>query len=270
MPKRNEYIFHAGCIRFRIPFLFLIFQMAFLFSYSQAKDTVSQIKDTVRLSDSIRFHLAITSTGSLNQSDNTNTYLMNNALRLNAVHRLFSVNLFSSYVYGLSAQSLTNNDVIASIDGNYYQPHTKFFYWILVNYTSSYSLKIKGLFQSGAGAAYAFIKTKTNRLNISDGVLYEKDNLYIDTLHDIYSTFRNSFRLAFKWTVINKVVFEGSNFIQNSFSNKNDYIIRSNLVLAINLNKWFSLTSAFIYNRFNRTGQQNTLLTYGLRIEKDF
>src|SRR5258705_588298 len=162
MPKRNEYKFHTGSVRFRIPFLFLIFQIACYFSYSQ-------ILDTVRLSDTIRYHVAITSTGSLNQSEKTNTYLMNNAFRVNDANRLFSVNLFSSYVYGLSSWSLTNNDLIASIDGNYYQQHTKFFYWIMVNYASSYSLKIKGLFQSGAGAAYDFIKTKTNRLNISDG-----------------------------------------------------------------------------------------------------
>jgi len=241
----------------------LIFVAVFHLSYGQ-------IKDTVRLSDSVKFHLAITSTGSFNQSEKTSTYLMNNAFRLNAVHRLFSVNVFGSYVYGLSGQSLTNNDMIASVDGNYYLPHSKFFLWILVNYTSSYSLQIKGLFQSGAGVAYDFIKTKNNRLNLSDGIIYEKDNLYIDTAFDIYSTFRNSLRFAFKWTIINKVVFEGSNFLQNSFSDKDDYIIRSNLALLINLNKWLSVTSAFIYNRFNKTGRQNILLTYGLRIEKDF
>jgi Protein of unknown function, DUF481 len=263
MYRRNGYIYYTGSISFRIPFLFLIFQMAFHFSYSQ-------IQDTVRHSDSIRYHLAITSTGSFNQSEKSSTYLMNNAFRLNAVHRLFGVNAFGSYVYGLSGQSLTNNDMIASVDGNYYLHPSKFFLWILVNYTSSYSLQIKGLFQSGTGVAYDFIKTKENRLNLSDGIIYEKDNLFIDTAFDIYSTFRNSLRFAFKWTIINKVVFEGSNFLQNSLSDKNDYIIRSNLALLINLNKWFSLTSAFIYNRFNRTGRQNILLTYGLRIEKDF
>jgi hypothetical protein len=264
MPKGHEHIFWAASKRFRICFfLFFMSQIIFHFSYSQ-------VKDTVRISDSVRFHLAITSTGSLNQSEKSSTYLMNNAFRLNATHRLFSVNAFGSYVYGLSGHSLTNNDMIASVDGNYYLHPSKFFLWILVNYTSSYSLQIKGLFQSGAGVAYDFIKTKDNRLNISDGIIYEKDNLYIDTAFDIYSTFRNSFRLAFKWTIINKVVFEGSNFLQNSLSDKDDYIIRSNLALIINLNKWLSLTSSFIYNRFNRTGRQNLLLTYGLRIEKDF
>ena len=263
MPTGQEYTFQARYVRLRIPFLVFIFLIAFQFSFSQ-------LKDTIRISDSIRYHLAITSTGSFNQSEKASTYLMNNAFRLNAVHRLFSVNVFGSYVYGLSGQSLTNNDMIASVDGNYYLHPSKFFLWILINYTSSYSLQIKGLFQSGAGVAYDFIKTKENRLNISDGIIYEKDNLYIDTAFDIYSTFRNSFRFAFKWTIINKVIFEGSNFLQNSFSNKNDYIIRSNLTLLVNLNKWLSLTSAFIYNRFNRTGRENILLTYGLRIEKDF
>jgi len=258
----NEYTRQVP-VQIRIPFLMFVFQFAGQFSYSQIMDTVSN-------RDSIHYHLAITSTGSYNQSDKSTTYLMNNTVRLNATHRIFSVNVFGSYVYGLTGKSLTNNDVIASTDGNYYLQHSKFFLWILLNYTSSYSLQIKGLFQSGAGIAYDFIKTKENRLNLSDGIMYEKDNLYIDTAFDIYSTFRNSFRFAFKWTIINKVVFEGSNFLQNSFSNKNDYIVRSNLALLLNLNKWLSVSSAFIYNRFNRTGRQNILLTYGLRIEKDF
>ena len=248
----------------RISILFLIVcQFLSHFSYAQ-------ITDTLKIRDTIKYHLAITSTGSFNQSEKSSTYLMNNAFRLNATHRLFAVNAFGSYVYGLSGQSLTNNDMIASIDGNYYFQNSKFFCWILVNYTSSYSLQIKGLFQSGTGLAYNFIKTKDNRLNLSDGIIYEKDNLFIDTAFDIYSTFRNSLRLAFKWTIINKVVFEGSSFLQNSLSDQDDYIIRSNLALVISLNKWLSLTSSFMYNRFNRTGRQNLLLTYGLRIEKDF
>jgi Protein of unknown function, DUF481 len=256
----------------RLSLLFIIvFQSILESSYSQANDTTrSPVSDTTRAADTIRYHLFIASTGSWNQSGNTNTYLMNNAVRLGATHRLFSANFFGSYVYGLTDQALTNNDVLISFDGNIYQQHTKFFYWLLVNYTSSYSLKIRGLFQSGGGVAYDFIKTKDNRLTVSDGVLYEKDNLYLDTAYDIYSTYRNSFRLAFKWTIINKLIFEGSNFIQNSFSNSDDYIIRSNLILLFNLNKWLSLTSTFVFNRFNRTGQQNLLLTYGLRIEKDF
>jgi hypothetical protein len=256
----------------RLSLLFtIVFQTISQSSFSQGSDTTRfPASDTARAADTIHYHLAIASTGSLNQSGNLNTYLMNNAVRLGAAHRLFSANFFGSYVYGLAEHVMTNNDVLLAFDGNIYQQHTKFFYWILVNYTSSYSLKIKGLFQSGAGIAYDFIKTKENRFTLSDGVLYEKDNLFLDTAYDIYSTYRNSFRLAFKWTIINKLVFEGSNFIQNSLSNSNDYIIRSNLVLLFNLNKWLSLTSTFVFNRLNRTNQQNLLLTYGLRIEKDF
>src|SRR5664279_3419135 len=124
--------------------LFIVFQAAFNFSYCQ-------LKDTIRIRDSIRYHLAIATTGSLNQSTNTNTYLMNNTVRFGAARRLFSTNFSGSYVYGSSNHALTNNDVLISVDGNLYQQRSKFFYWILLNYTSSYSLKIKGLFQSGAG-----------------------------------------------------------------------------------------------------------------------
>ncbi len=244
-------------------FTLCFFQAVSLNSFAQHTDT------TAKKPDSVLYHLVIASTGSLNESNGTNSYLLNNSLRLNASHRLFTLNVNGSYLYGLNNNLLTNNDVNISSDANFFRPDSKFFYWVLVNYTSSVSLKINGLIQSGGGVAYNFIKTKENRLNLSDGILYEKDDLYRDTLHDVYNTFRNSFRLAFRWTIVKNLIFEGSNFFQHSFSYSSDYIIKSNLVLIVNLYKWLSLTSTFVFNRFNRTDQQNLLLTYGLRIEKD-
>src|ERR1700760_2556997 len=105
MSRVNEYTMRL-MVQIRIPFFILLFQFLGLFSYSQ-------ITDTVNRKDSIHYHLAVTSTGSYNQSEKATTYLMNNAVRLNATHRLFSVNVFGSYVYGLSAKSVTNNDVMA-------------------------------------------------------------------------------------------------------------------------------------------------------------
>src|SRR5438046_676163 len=86
MCRRKEYAMQVRA-QVRISFLTFLFQFLCLFSYSQ-------IVDSVNRKDSIHYHLAITSAGSYNQSEKASTYLMNNAVRLNATHRLFSVNVF--------------------------------------------------------------------------------------------------------------------------------------------------------------------------------
>jgi hypothetical protein len=92
----------------------------------------------------------------------------------------------------------------------------------------------------------------------------------LDPVHDVYNTYRNSFRVVFKWTIHNILVLNGSNFVQNSLSNGKDYILKSNLGLSVKLKKWLSLTTAFTYNKFSRTGRENLLFNYGLTIEKYF
>jgi hypothetical protein len=154
-------------------------------------------------------------------------------------------------------------------DGNYYQ-RKHFFYWILANYTSSYSLKILSQMQTGAGVAYSFFDTTNAYLNISDGILDEKGDLFIDTLRDRYNTFRNSLRIVFRFTLRDIFIFEGQSFFQNSLSNISDYIIKSNLALTIRLKKWLGLTAGFNYNKFYRTARENLFFNYGLRFEKYF
>ncbi len=92
----------------------------------------------------------------------------------------------------------------------------------------------------------------------------------MDTVLNNYHTFRNSFRLSFRWTPVKNIVLEGTNYLQNSLSNRQDYIITSNLALSFVIYKWLSLSSVFIFNRFNRTNQQNLLLTYGLKVDRTF
>jgi len=106
-------------------------------------------------------------------------------------------------------------------------------------------------------------------LNSSDGILYDKSDLYLqDTIRDVYDTFRNSFRVSFRFALKELAVLDGSSYIQNSLNYKNDYIIRSNVNLSFKIRKWLSLTTSLNYNRINRTQRENMLVSYGLKAEK--
>jgi hypothetical protein len=229
-----------------------------------------QLKDSAQFNDTTYHFVNFSSTGSINQTNNTNAYLLNQALRFSIKKKKYSLNAFSGYNYGAQNRILTNNDFTASMDGNLYHGDSKLFYWGLLNYTSSYSLKINNQFQGGAGIAYRFIDSATAYFNLSDGILYETGDLFLDTLHDVYHTFRNSFRVMFKWAILDRLLINGSGFIQNSLSDGNDYILKSNLGISFKLRKWLSLTTAFTYNKFNRTSRENLLFNYGLAVEKYF
>jgi len=229
-----------------------------------------QLKTEAQFSDSTYYYVNFSATGSINQTENNKAYLLNQALRFSVKKKAYSLNAFSAYNYGEQNRVLTNNDFTASMDGNLYHRDSKLFYWGLLNYTSSYSLKINSQFQGGVGLAYRFVDKKEAYFNLSDGILYEDGDLFLDTLHDMYHTFRNSFRVVLKWTIRDLLVVNGSGFIQNSLSDGNDYILKSNLGLSLKLRKWLSLTTAFTYNRFNRTSRENLLFNYGLTVEKYF
>ncbi|RFM30131.1 DUF481 domain-containing protein [Deminuibacter soli] len=225
-----------------------------------------------QFSDSAHYYFNYNSTGSINKTNDGSSYLLNNGFKFSVKKKTGVLNLNNNWIYGRSQTDLTNNDYNASLDFDLYQkkiPH--FYYWGLANYTTSVSLKINNQLQTGAGAAYSLYDKPNAYLNISEGLLFETSNLFLnDTTHDIYHTFRNSLRVQFRFVVKNIFVIDGSNFLQNSLSRGSDYIVRSNLNLSVKLQKWLSFTTAFNYNKFNRTSRENLLLSYGLSFEKYF
>ncbi|MBS1599477.1 MAG: DUF481 domain-containing protein [Bacteroidetes bacterium] len=223
-----------------------------------------------QFNDSVHRYINFASTGSINRTNNNKSYLLNNSIRYSEKYSKFRFNTMASYNYGEQEKTVTNNDFAASADGDFYHNNKRFFYWILANYTTSYSLKINNQIQTGAGVAYSVFDTTNKWLNISDGILFEKGDLFIDTLHDRYNTFRNSLRVIFKFSIRDLFIFEGQNYLQNSFSNISDYIVKSNLLLTIKLYKWLGLTAGFNYNKFNRTHRENLFFNYGLKFEKYF
>jgi hypothetical protein len=207
----------------------------------------------------------------VNKTNKSDAFLLNNSLRAGIKKRSIALNSTSIWNYGKQQRVLTNNDFSSSLDFNVYKPFPHFYYWGLANYSTSYSLKINNQEQAGAGIAYKLIDRKKLNFNVSDGLLYEKSDIYRnDTVRDIYNTWRNSLRLSFSCNIKDYIFLNGTNFYQNSLTNSNDYIIKSNVSLAVKIHKWLSLTTAFSYNKFSRTGRENTLYTYGLTVEKYF
>ncbi len=224
-----------------------------------------------QFNDSTHYHTSYASTGSLNKTNSGSSFLLNNAFKFNIKNKRTTLNFNNNWVYGRSNANLTNNDFSSSLDFNLNNNWKHFYIWGLTNYNTSFSLKINSQLLAGLGAAYNVIDKKNAMINLSDGILYDLSNLYINpTENDVYETYRNSFRLNFHFVIKDLVIFEGNNFLQNSFITASDYIVRSNTSVSVKLRKWLAFSTAFNYNRQNRTGSQNSLLTYGLSVEKYF
>jgi hypothetical protein len=166
-----------------------------------------------------------------------------------------------------------NNDFTAAVDFNLYNRKAKrLYYWGLGLYETSVSLKINNRFQAGLGAGYNIIDRPNAIVIVSDGILYEKSDLYQDVegASTDYETYRNSFRLKYRWVIKNRVTLDGTGFLQHSLSDRHDYIIKSNASASIKLIKWLSFTTALTYNKISETERENLLLTFGLTVEKYF
>ena len=226
---------------------------------------------SAQFSDSIHYYGKYSSTGSINRTNEGNSYLLNNAFKMGVSKKKLSLNATGAWVYGMQDSVLTNNDFSVSMDFNMFRAVRKIYYWGLANYDKSVSLKINDRLQAGAGIAYNFLDRKTAYLSLSEGLLYEKSDLFLqDTIRDVYQTIRSSLRLSYKWVIKDIFVIEGVHYLQHSLSHQNDYNIRSNSSLSILLNKWLSITAALTYNKLNRTNKENLLFNYGFTIQKYF
>ena len=125
--------------------------------------------------------------------------------------------------------------------------------------------------QSGLGAAYNVFDKEAFRVNISNGILYERSTVFVnDTVRNSYQTFRNSFRVQFRWHYKKMISLDGIGFIQNSLNYGDDYILKVNLNASLRLLRWVSFTTAFSYNKITKTNRENLLFTYGLTFERFF
>ncbi len=255
------------------------------------RDSLEQKKDTLRHSDSLRmvkhasdsshyadtvhYHWSYTGTGNINNTNTVSAYLLSNSVGFSAAKKSGTLNFNNNWVYGSQSGNLTNNDFNSTADVNLYRTLRHFYYWGLVTYTTSLSLQINHLIQSGGGLGYNLLDKKKATVILSDGILYEKGDLY-DILYgapggdipqrDRYQVFRNSFRLKYHFVIADKVTLDGVELIQHSLLTIHNYILNLSARGMVRMNKWLNVTAALGYNKFTRTRRENTLVTFGVTI----
>ena len=228
-------------------------------------------KGSAQFSDSVNHYLGYTATGIINQTNDGNSFVVNNGIKFNVKKKNKYLNSSAAYVYGVQNRVLTNNDFTSSMDFNIYGLAPRIYYWGLVTYDKSFSLKVNDRFQGGVGVGYNLSENKNASIVLSNGILYEYSNLKIDSVtDDKYSTMRNSFRIKYHFVFNGIIILDGVHFWQQSLSSWDDYILKSSSSLSIKLKKWLNVTSALNYNKVNRTHSKNLLFTIGLSADYYF
>jgi hypothetical protein len=238
--------------------LFFVFVFFSLVSFSQ-------------INDSVHHHFSFASSGTINKTQETSSYVLTNAAGYEVSKKKIGFNAGASWIYGQQDKKLSNNDISVSSNLDFLKNKQKFYYWALLNFDESYSLKINYRFQSGIGVGYTFVNNPTLNFVISDGFVYETSDLTDPVLgKDIYQTVRNSFRVKYKWSYKNTVILQGTDFIQPSLISLKDYILKFNNQLSLRLNKWLAINATMDYNKISRTNRENLLVTYGVTVDKYF
>ena len=225
-----------------------------------------------QFNDTTNYYTNYTSTGVINKTNEGSSYILNNSIRFNIYKNSFSLNTTNSWIFGEQQDNLTNNDFISVADVNLFKNDRHIYYWGLVNFEKSYSLKTNFRFQTGAGIGYYLIDRESFVLQLSNGLLFEKSDLH-DTENGTfdYETLRNSFRLKFRVVAIKDfLTIESSDFLQHALTDRKDYIIKSVSTLSMKLYKWLSFSVAVNYNKLNITKRENLLCNFGLTVERYF
>jgi len=238
---------------------------------------LAQAADSVHYADTTKYRWSLAATGNINNTNTVSSYLISNAVQVSAMRKKSALNLSTNWIYGAQSGNLTNNDFTSTVDFNMYKSLRHFYYWGLINYNTSLSLRVNNLFQSGGGFGYNILDKKTAVILVSDGILYENGDLYQvhyggqaggATIQDRYQVFRNSFRLKYRFVIHDRVILEGTELIQHSLATIHNYILNLNASASVKLYKWLNLTAAFNFNKFTRTRSENTLMTFGFTIAR--
>lgn len=224
-----------------------------------------------QFNDSTHYHIKYSTTGIINRTNDARSFVLNNVLGFQVNKEKITINSGNSWIYGRQGSRLTNNDFISALNVDYLKNKQRLYYWGLVTFTTSYSLKIDHQLQAGGGIGYNFINKEKAELVVSDGLLYETSKFTLATEGDFdHQTVRNSLRIKYKWHVTDVVLLDGVHFWQPSLENFSDYNIRSTSSLSVKLRKWLSLTTALTYNKVSFTNRENLLVNFGITAEKYF
>lgn len=233
---------------------------------------VSLLSAQAQFNDTTNYYVRYNSTGVLNRTNDQRSYVLNNAVRFSLYKKSISLNSNNTWIYGRQQSEVTNNDFASTLDFDVYKSKRSVYYWGLLNYEKSYSLRIRHRFQGGAGVGYYFIDRDNFVFQVSDGILYETSKLESSegaSAPEI-EILRNSLRLKFRYVFREIIKIDHVDFVQHSLKDRKDYILRSNTVLAAKIYKWINLSLTVDYNKTSVTGRENLLVNYGILLEKYF
>lgn len=238
----------------------------FLLIFFCVNEALSQFNDTTN------YYVNFASTGIVNKTNNRNAFVLNNNFKFSLYKKNASANITQSWIYGKQSDVLTNQDFSSALDFSLFETFEHFYYWGLGTYEKSFSLKINHRSQAGLGIGYNIIDRKNSLVVISDGILYEKSDLFdnAEAGNNEYETYRNSFRLKFRFLIGDIISIDGVDYLQHSLSDRSDYIIRSNTNVSLKLLRWLSFTTSLTYNKLSRTGRENLLINLGVTMERYF
>ncbi len=224
-----------------------------------------------QFNDSTHYRFRYLGTGALNRTNDAKSYLLSNSINFNISETKIAFDAALNHIYGEQNKVLTNNDFSSFANLDFGKGTQALYYWALINYQTSYSLKIDYKTQAGVGIGFSVLDSPKARISISDGFLYEANKLKnASSKDDIYSTVRNSFRVKYKFVIKDIITFNGADFVQPSLLSVKDYILNFNNDVSFKLKQWLNLTAAVNYNRINRSNRENLLLTFGISVDKYF
>ena len=224
-----------------------------------------------QFNDSINYYLQHASTGIINKTNEGSSYVFNNALKFNVYKKKYALSTTNSWIYGEQRNNLSNNDYHSVVDFSLFKENRGLYFWGLANFERSYSLKINHRLQAGAGIGYYILDRDDFIIQLSDGVLYDKSDLFdTEASTNDYETYRNSFRLKLRFIFNGNITIESSDFLQHALDNRRDYVVKSNTTLGLKLKKWLAFSVALNYNKLSITDRENLLCNFGFSAEKYF
>ena len=128
--------------------------------HTDSAKLVKKAGDSVHYSDTTKYHWSWAATGNINNTNTVSSYLISNAASVSAARKKSTLNLSTSWVYGAQATNLTNNDFTSTLDFSMYKTLRHFYYWGLLTYNTSLSLRVNNLLQSGGGFGYNLVDKK--------------------------------------------------------------------------------------------------------------
>lgn len=223
-----------------------------------------------QFNDSTYYNLRFSSQGIYNKTTDIRSFTLNNALGFSIRKKYIGLTSSNNWIYGQQNSKLTNNDFNSVLNVDVLKDTRRLYYWALMSFSSSYSLKINYQFQAGGGIGYNVLNKNSAEIVLSNGLLFEASEVVLkDSSKIIYQALRNSLRIKHRWQ---KGMFswEGTHFWQPNLSDFNDYIIRSNTTISVRLKKWLSISGGLTFNKITRTNRENLLVNFGITFDHYF